>query len=215
MPRACLISDTHSFHRQIQLESVDILFVAGDYSLRRTEEELLDFLIWMREQHDGYIVLTSGNHDRFYWKDTQRFLRLMKEFRIDYLENSSTDVLGLKIWGSPITAPALTGLNRRFEMNEASRNEIWTSIPVDVDIVLTHCPPHGILDSSEGFSLGCKSLFHKIKEIKPRYHLFGHIHQSYGMVEISETVFCNGALTGDVTQGIVNRPHYFDIGERP
>jgi Icc-related predicted phosphoesterase len=211
MPRACLISDTHSFHRQIQLESVDILFVAGDFSLRRTEEELIDFLSWMREQHEGSIVLVSGNHDRYYWKNTPRFLALMNEYDICYLENSSVDLLGLKIWGSPITAPALTGLKRRFEMDESSRNEIWTTIPPDVDVVITHCPPFGILDSSEGFSLGCKSLLDRIFEIKPKYHLFGHIHQSYGRVALASTIFCNGALCGDVTYGIVNNAVYFEI----
>lgn len=211
MSSACLISDTHSFHRQIQLESVDVLFVAGDYSLRSTEEELLDFLNWMREQHKGSIVLVSGNHDRFYWKNTARFLALMNEYDICYLENSSVDLLGLKMWGSPITAPALTGLTRRFEMDESSRNEIWSTIPADADIVITHCPPFGILDSSEGLNLGCKSLMARISEIKPKYHLFGHIHQSYGRVELAGTVYCNGALCGDVTDGIVNKAIYFQI----
>ena len=209
--RICVISDTHSFHRQLDGISCDLMLVAGDFSLRRTEVELIDFLQWIRENHSGDVALISGNHDRYYWKNRERFFELMTEFDITYLENSITQLQGLKIWGSPITPPSLTGLNRRFEMAEDMRNSYWITIPENIDIVMTHCPPLHILDYSEDRFLGCASLREQILKVKPRYHVFGHIHSAYGIMELDGITFINAALSGDVTEGIVNIPFYIDI----
>lgn len=59
--------------------------------------------------------------------------------------------------------------------------ELYTSIPQDTDILLTHGPPHGIgnLDRiTTGQSVGCEELTSKLRrgELRPRLHCFGHIH---------------------------------------
>ena len=67
-------------------------------------------------------------------------------------------------------------------------------IPGDTDILLTHGPPHGILDScSDGFNAGCQDLLEKVTEIKPLIHLFGHIHEAYGVFQNESTIFINGS----------------------
>jgi len=190
---------------------MDVLFVAGDFSYRKTEEELIDFLVWIREQHQGKVVMISGNHDRYYWKNTSGFLYLMKKFSVEYLVHSSIELYGLNIWGSPITPPVMEGLSRRFEMDEAQRHAVWQNIPANTDIIMTHCPPFGILDQAEGISLGCRSLRNKVLEIKPMFHFFGHIHSSYGNKEQDGIRFFNGSLTLDVDTGIVNPPVYIEI----
>mgnify|MGYP003389852438 CR=1 FL=1 len=60
--------------------------------------------------------------------------------------------------------------------------DIHKKIPDNTDILLTHSPPHGILDLSTRFfphnNAGCQSLFKEVSyRIKPKYHLFGHIHE--------------------------------------
>lgn len=54
-------------------------------------------------------------------------------------------------------------------------------IPDDVDIVMTHGPPRGILDWCPEGNVGCKNLFQAIRRVKPRMHCFGHIHEGNGV----------------------------------
>jgi Icc-related predicted phosphoesterase len=57
---------------------------------------------------------------------------------------------------------------------------IWKNIP-KVDILVTHCPPYKILDKADsGKHGGSKALRNKVLEIKPKFHLFGHIHEGSG-----------------------------------
>jgi len=59
--------------------------------------------------------------------------------------------------------------------------EAWLRIPDDVDVLITHTPPAGVLDvSSRGAALGCKHLAKRLKKLKPTLHCFGHVHASAG-----------------------------------
>lgn len=207
MTKILLLSDTHTHHRQIQQESADIILVAGDFSMRSREEELQDFLVWIREFHRGPVVLICGNHDRFIWHQPQRFHQLLDEFDIHYLDNSEITLQGIRIWGSSYMPSVLPGLSRRFELDdENERKKIWEGIPEGLDILLTHCPPAGILDFADGIHYGCKALKDRIAEIHPTWHLFGHIHQGYGISRSEKTCFMNGALADDPSLRIRHRP---------
>ncbi|KJZ75889.1 hypothetical protein HIM_04713 [Hirsutella minnesotensis 3608] len=55
------------------------------------------------------------------------------------------------------------------------------SNPSSVDIVMTHCPPYGVLDNiNRSQRLGCHALFHAIAAARPRIHCFGHVPQGWG-----------------------------------
>lgn len=208
MPSITIISDTHAAHRSIKIKPCEILLVAGDYSHQPTEEEFIDFLDWIRSQHEGEVVLISGNHDRFRWKFPSVFFDLINRFKINYLEHQDACILGVSIWGSPVTPPVLPGLNRRFEMTEENRQRIWNSIPKGIDIIMTHGPPYGILDESQGQRLGCPLLLNKVLEIKPKYHIFGHIHQSYGMHQHEGINFINSSIVRDDGYNQWNEPFH-------
>ncbi|KAF2161655.1 hypothetical protein M409DRAFT_59036 [Zasmidium cellare ATCC 36951] len=62
------------------------------------------------------------------------------------------------------------------------RNSDRWSIPENVDIVMTHGPPHGILDFGHGQNFGCESLLKAVARARPLMHCFGHIHEGYGAV---------------------------------
>ena len=49
-----------------------------------------------------------------------------------------------------------------------------------------------------GDNSGCKELLKKIYEIKPKYHIFGHIHEDFGIKKLmldsnNECVFINSS----------------------
>jgi Icc-related predicted phosphoesterase len=68
---------------------------------------------------------------------------------------------------------------------------------LDTDILITHGPPYGILDSTQrNEHVGCKALYERVQLIKPKLHVFGHIHESYGRQQDSgqqSTIFVNAA----------------------
>ncbi|KAE8354730.1 Metallo-dependent phosphatase-like protein [Aspergillus coremiiformis] len=51
----------------------------------------------------------------------------------------------------------------------------------NVDLVMTHGPPRGVLDNTmSGRRAGCEHLFERVARSRPRMHCFGHIHGSWG-----------------------------------
>ena len=56
-------------------------------------------------------------------------------------------------------------------------------IPDSTDVLITHGPPIGVLDLSvyDNISCGCDNLLDAVtNRVKPRLHIFGHIHEGYG-----------------------------------
>jgi Icc-related predicted phosphoesterase len=68
----------------------------------------------------------------------------------------------------------------------------WELIPEGIDILITHGPPYGIEDlTARGDKAGCHDLLEVVEKIKPRVHIFGHIHEGYGINAIDGTTFIN------------------------
>lgn len=80
----------------------------------------------------------------------------------------------------------------------------WALIPSDVDVLITHGPPDGILDRNRtGSCCGCRELLYRVLEVKPRLHVFGHIHEAAGQTEIDGTRFVNAATHMGRGSGVV------------
>ncbi|KAJ8552519.1 hypothetical protein ON010_g10027 [Phytophthora cinnamomi] len=73
----------------------------------------------------------------------------------------------------------------------------WAKVPADVDVLVTHGPPHGILDTTvTGLHVGSETLLKEsMSRIRPSFHLFGHIHEAYGATRVGNTVFVNAATS--------------------
>lgn len=55
----------------------------------------------------------------------------------------------------------------------------WAQIPEDTDILITHGPPLGFGDRVDsGEHVGCEDLLRRVQQVRPKLHLFGHIHES-------------------------------------
>lgn len=71
----------------------------------------------------------------------------------------------------------------------------------NVDILVTHQPPYGILDrTTYGESCGSHALRDLVERLKPRVHVFGHIHEAFGSVakklsKKHDTLFVNCSIT--------------------
>ncbi len=77
------------------------------------------------------------------------------------------------------------------------------AIPGDTDVLITHQSPLKILDLSEGWHYGSPELRSAVTKVRPRVHLFDHIHDDAGTVTSGDNVFSNGSvLTGSYEQNL-------------
>lgn len=184
------ISDTHGLHHQLQLPGGDLLIHAGDVCNRGTEKEALDFMNWFINQDYKYQVFIAGNHDFYFENFTQTEIQAMLPKNAFYLNDSGIEIEGINIWGSPIT-PFFNNL----AFNKQRGIEIfkhWEKILNNTNILITHGPPYDILDKTfQNLYVGCADLLTKVEEIQPNYHVFGHIHEGFGMVKKENTTFIN------------------------
>ena len=63
------------------------------------------------------------------------------------------------------------------------------NIPADTDVLVT--------DLSEEIHYGDSVLWQRVMQVRPKLHLFGHIHKAAGIEERDGTMFSNGAVLGE------------------
>ncbi|KAJ5106445.1 hypothetical protein N7456_003120 [Penicillium angulare] len=98
----------------------------------------------------------------------------------------------------------------------------------DIDIMLTHGPPYGILDRvgddavnytrdyDPDSHVGCKNLLRAAERTRPRVYLFGHIHEAWGAVRGTWDMFANGRVKQEPIilpqeEMAANRGAFYDI----
>lgn len=167
------ISDIHG--DEPKLEGGDILIIAGDCTARDLPQEWQRFGGWVDKQDYKKKVIVAGNHDGYcetdpYW--CEGFIP-----NSVYLQDTFATVLGVRIYGAPWT-PLFC--NWYFMLPPSKLKEKWEMMPNDVDILITHGPPYGILDGNNKRRFGDIALLERINIVKPKHHVFGHIHECGG-----------------------------------
>jgi predicted phosphohydrolase len=188
------ISDTHA--QTSSIPSGDILIHAGDLSNAGTLAEIQAQIDWLSSLPHLHKIAIAGNHDTFLDPRSRRTLSgsdqngFLNWRNIHYLQHDSV-TLTLKdhkitVYGAPQT-PTCGGSNFAFQYPRGQ--DAWSdTIPANVDILVTHTPPKYHLDLFSP-SLGCEWLLKETWRVKPRLHVFGHIHADAGM----EVVFWDDA----------------------
>ncbi len=70
-----------------------------------------------------------------------------------------------------------------------------TGFPRATDVLVTHGPPYGVLDQvGGGEHLGCEELRARLAAVRPRLHVFGHIHDGHGVATAGGTVCVNASV---------------------
>jgi Icc-related predicted phosphoesterase len=178
------VSDFHM--RDIETPPADLLIVAGDMTFKGTKSELSWFTDWLHRQPQKHKIWIAGNHELGLEHDPQAASGIAAATNSIYLNDSSTSVEGVTIYGSPITPWFFDWAFNRHRGEEILKH--WRKIPEGLDILITHGPPFGILDlASSNEHAGCADLLETISTTlrkPPRLHIFGHIHSSYGQATL-------------------------------
>lgn len=238
------LSDTHGakYHTQVEVPKCDVLIHSGDIGGRTNIEELTSFLKWFDKQPGDLKIFVYGNHDIIC--DT-KFLNslvdseiisievknnliemreevLAKYPSIKILNNKDYVYEGIKFYGSPIT-PSFHRANWAFNADRGEEiSKYWGRIPSDTNVLITHGPPYGILDTipvefkktyDEDIHRGCEDLLQVIKKrlLNLKLHCFGHLHNSYGVLNepVSNSrnvLFSNGSVINEYYELVGKKP---------
>jgi Icc-related predicted phosphoesterase len=191
--RLVLLSDTHQFHREVEVPDGDVLIHAGDFTMfSKSMTAIGDFNTWLGELPHRLKICVPGNHE-FFLEAAPSQRSLLSNATV--LINEGIEIDGFRIWGSPVT-PLYGGA---FGLSSAAdRRQLYAQIPEDTDLLITHGPPFGILDIVPGSELhsGCHELLEAVVRIRPKLHVFGHAHGAHGIFQTDHTTFVNAALLG-------------------
>jgi Icc-related predicted phosphoesterase len=194
------ISDTHNRHRELKnLPKADVIVHSGDVSEVGTDNEVIDFMNWFCDLDYKHKIFIAGNHD-FCLEDADKIEGL--DANCHFLQASGVEIEGIKFWGVPLffcSEIAPTKYEHRID-----------AIPADTDVLITHNPPYEILDTSD-VSYGCRDLLKRILKVKPKYHLFGHIHEAYGIHKTNATTYINAAILDENMKLRTNKPFVVEL----
>lgn len=196
------LSDTHNQHRQLRnLPTADVIIHSGDITFAGTGEEVLDFIEWFGTLNYQYKIFIAGNHDYSLEGKAQERIQNFLPDNCYYLYNSGVTIKGINFWGIPFF----------FSLDESNvDSKTYELIPDNTDVLITHRPPYGILDQSNHRRYGSIDLLEALNRTHPTYHLFGHIHDNYGIENNKQTTFVNAAVV-DTEYNLVRDPFLLNI----
>lgn len=170
------LSDSHQHSISDILEGYkgDLLIVAGDVSMTGRANEMERFRRGLKEVRKNFdkVCFIFGNHELICSRDFPHLgYEIAEETDSIYLEDECVELFGYKTFGSPYV-PGLP----RWAYHYPRGTDRWKVIPDDVDILITHGPPHKILDEFPN-CFGCYDLGRRIVGLpKLKLHIFGHTH---------------------------------------
>lgn len=190
--RLVCISDTH-LQGWPDVPAGDVLIHAGDATVSGTNTEIKTFIQRMGKEPHPHRIFVAGNHDLELQRRASRFHGLFDAAGITYLQDSGVDIQGVRFWGSPWTPEFMDwGFNLP---RGAPLRSIWSRIPTDTQVLITHGPPFGIMDQVNfGEHVGCVDLLEAVQRVEPVVHVFGHIHECHGRLTMGATQFINATI---------------------
>jgi Icc-related predicted phosphoesterase len=218
--RIVAISDQHGFLPKIP--PCDLFLIAGDICPIRDhhldfQEHWLDttFKWWLNEEVVAKKkIIVFGNHDFVAEYRQEKIKSIFANYPdIAYLQDSETEFEGLKVYGSPWQ---LFFFDWAFNLYENELAEKWKLIPDNTDILVLHGPPYGYGDiaprvNAAGYeNTGSPSLLERIRVIKPKIVVFGHIHPGRGQWLLDNTILANVTVVNEKYQ-LVHEPMIFDL----
>lgn len=183
------ISDTHCHHCELgDMPKADVLVHTGDFSNYGSEEEVLPALEWLMALPYKHIIFVAGNHDLCLY-DAESIDGLPDN--VHFLHNSGVVIDKVSFYGLTWTNP----------------NTEYTG---KFDVLISHEPPIGILDKEMNVHWGSAQVLDFVSKKQPKYHLFGHAHRNYGIVELGKTIYSNASLT-NLENKICNAPRLLSL----
>ncbi len=200
--RIVAISDTHGLHNEVALPPGDVLVHAGDITEYGEHADIQTFISWFARQRFKHKIFIAGNHDFWAEKNSEQMNVMAREAGVHYLCDNGVSIEGVHFWGSPRTPKFMEWAFMLADSHEA--DSVWQQVPDTTHVLITHGPPHGVLDelnitgkssdrSVRREHVGCTELIKRVQQIGIPLHIFGHIHEGYGIERSGSTRFVNAS----------------------
>ena len=226
MVKVTCISDTHLEHKRLTKKLVNhssspsVFIHAGDFTNFGNIEKIEEVFYWVSDLPYDHLLMICGNHEVKVSENDAMLKPLAASYGIQLIHNEVVEIEGFKFYGEPRSREFF---NWGWSYNPGQEaEEVWAKLPEDIDVLVTHGPPHGCCDFIPTIDLhtlkpvghqGCISLRRAIEEKKPRYVVCGHIHEGYGTSLINETTVINAAIMNK-NYVPVNDPVTFELRKR-
>lgn len=194
------ISDTHCVSVP-NLPEADVLIHSGDWSGQGSEQETMRFIAWLEsiEHKYGDIVVVPGNHDRWCFAHPANANALFEQRGWTYLEDAEATIQGKRFYGMPWTP--IFG-KWAFMTDPFGMKPRCDAIPDGIEILVTHGPPRGFMDEVDAIvgnklqtiHVGCPVLLEAVERVKPKLHVFGHIHEGAGRFDYGGIKMINASI---------------------
>ncbi len=174
-------SDTHL--RNPELPNADIWVHCGDMTNVGTASEIENALSWFARQPAKTKIIVPGNHDGLFERHP-----VLARLAVERYAHAGVLLLqdwmhvehGLTFYGTPWT-PEFCGWYFMPPRGSEFLQRKTLMIPEGTDILISHGPPWGILDRTRNKeSVGCEFMAEAHLRVKPKLHVFGHVHEAGG-----------------------------------
>jgi Icc-related predicted phosphoesterase len=214
--RIVATSDTHTKHKQVKMpfEDFDVFIHAGDMTGRGNWHEFISVGNWFRHMRDQFKhrIIVAGNHDWGLEFNSSQIMNDHFDKDVIYLQDKEIIIDGVKFYGCPWMP---NFYNWAFMRTEEELVKYYDAIPDDTQVLITHCPPQGLLDRNKEADdqerCGSFALAERIKQLpKLTHHIFGHIHGGYGSVKVNGVSYHNVAALNEAYM-YQNKPHIIEV----
>lgn len=223
----CFMSDLHGDFPE-EILPCELVCICGDVSPLNIQGNHRKMRQWLRKVFKPWcealpcrkVIFIAGNHDGAMHNLDFMYSIFSKDSKVTYLFHefytyTSLDGKDYKIFGTPYCK--LFG-NWAFMELDKTLEKLYSNIPENLDILLTHDQPFGygdiILDDiswADGSHIGNKPLLKAILDKKPRIQTNGHLHSCQkGLIEIDQTKHYNVSLKNEAYR-MVYKPTYINI----
>ena len=177
--------------RGLKLVPGDLLICSGDACNYGYVSEFVEFSEWFMAQPFTHKIFVPGNHDRCLdissVEDLERYNVLLEKTAMPVFTNDIFVIDGLLFATCSFTPPFRYWA---FQKNPTAMRQEYNKLTAKIEdsgkklnFLITHGPPFGTLDigGAHNDHLGCEVLAEFVEIHRPKYHVFGHIHESYGV----------------------------------
>jgi predicted phosphohydrolase len=195
--RLVLASDTHERHEELVVPDGDVFIHSGDFTMSGDLRAVRKFGDWIRSLPHEKKLIIAGNHELSFEHVLTGALRAIGDGRdgLTYLQDSACIIDGVSFWGSP-WQPWFYDWAFNVERGPQIAAK-WSLIPPRTDVLITHGPPMGILDYVHSEHVGCADLRDRVSMLRPKVHVFGHIHAGSGVETLNDITFVNASICNE------------------
>jgi len=205
------IGDTHGKHDDLDMPDGDLLIHTGDMSDYGDISDIDLFNYWLGTLDYKDIVVIAGNHDMVFEKQPAAARAALTN--AIYLQDTWTDIGGYIVYGTPWT-PHFNdwAFNRKRGLE---LREVYDKIPEQTDILVSHGPAWRLGDWVKNRwgvyeHAGSKEMLRALVRVRPKYHIFGHIHVAYGQYMAGD-ITCLNVSSINKYHEIANPPVVFEL----